>query len=97
MARMILSRDDLLIILDDSDLLSIRRALITCADQIIDAIDKIDARTDELEDVDEDDDTITEPSLGATNDINQDDAWRPDAVPFSSDLESDDDDGAQPP
>ena len=56
---------------------------------IIQALDCIDAVTEDLEDVDEDDDRECEPSLGATEHLDQREAWRPGPYPHSPDLEPD--------
>jgi hypothetical protein len=54
---------------------------------VIRALDRIDALTEDLEDVDEDDDRECEPSLGATEHIDQCAAWQPGPYPHVPDLE----------
>jgi hypothetical protein len=55
---------------------------------VIRVLDGIDAFTEDLEDVDEDDDRECEPSLGATEHMDQREAWRPGAYAHSPDLEA---------
>jgi hypothetical protein len=56
-------------------------------DGVVQTLDRIDAVTEDLEDADEDDDLECEPSLGATEHVDQREAWRPSAYPQTPDLE----------
>jgi hypothetical protein len=57
-------------------------------DGVIRALDGIDAVAEELEDADEDDDREFEPSLGATEHVDQRKAWGSGPYPHSPDLEA---------
>jgi hypothetical protein len=69
-----------------NDVLRIRADIEAFVDQLIQALDRLDSPDEELEDTDEDDDEILEPSLGATEHIDQRKSWQRNDL-YAPDLE----------
>jgi hypothetical protein len=56
-------------------LVRVRTDIESFVERLIRVLDALDSETEDLEDSDEDDDQINEPSLGATEELDQRKAW----------------------
>ena len=70
------------------ELIKIRLDIEAFVDRVIHALNELDAETEDLEYCNDDDGVDGEPSLGATEDFDQQDAWRP-TNQHTPDLEED--------
>ena len=95
MSVMLVVRKNVLVLISvTTALLTARPFIERCVDGLLDALDAVDAEfedleDDEREDVDGDDDTVTEDNLGATEEFDQDAAWSPGFIPIGYELEID--------